>query len=551
MPLVYLDTSDEVMVDRSPLIVFGEVVSEAPGPRRGFPTTDLLFRVEEVLKGYAASSSITVRQPGGVSAGGRAGTIVGLPRPRVGDRMLLFLRPAEADDPGVETSVYAIVDHGLGMFFEVGGFGSAGGADRAVLMREASLHVVPEPVGAAAFDPRRPSRLPRAAPGFRNWIVDRAAGRERPADYFLPARPAVPASVVMPYRLLNVGEGCQRQFLPIRWLEFDRGEEVTLAVGTDSGGDSRAGANGVKAVKAAIRAWNRAPGSFIRFAVAETAKSDLPFARRDDASSVTFEDPLDEIPGDLETNSILAATFTFWDCESESLHRIPGGAGRRAYRIAEANLTTQDGMWEWLLSTDAPQRNYEEVLAHELGHALGIDHPCGTFGQCDRWSYEALMRGWVHEDGRGAALKTDDREAARDLYPAVSAPDGGPAASCVADESSLCLNRGRYRVSADWSTETSRGGAVAVGLTDDTGLFWFFDPANTELVVKVLDGCAINGHRWVYAAGLTDVQVRLMVDDTLSDRQWARENPWRTAFRPILDAAAFPCADDGPARGDG
>jgi hypothetical protein len=35
--------------------------------------------------------------------------------------------------------------------------------------------------------------------------------------------------------------------------------------------------------------------------------------------------------------------------------------------------------------------------------------------------------------------------------------------------------------------------------TTDTGAFWFFAAANVELIVKVLDGCALNGAHWVFA----------------------------------------------------
>ncbi len=543
MSLVYRATPDEVMVDRSPLIVFGQVASESPGPSRGFPATDYLFRIEEVVKGYAASAAITVRQPGGLAVDGGAAAVVGLPRPRVGDRMLLFLRPESVGGTG-EASVYTTVDFGLGMFFEVVDDG------RALLMREASLQVVPEPV-AAANDRGPDPRLPRDEIGFLTWIAERAAGREPAADYFVTARPAGPASVAAPYRLLNVGEDCAGKFLPIRWAEFDRDEPVPLVVGTGADADSPANANGLRAVNAAIRAWNREPGSTIRLVVGEVTDRDLAFSAKDGVNSITFEDPADEIFGDLDSNGLLAATFTFWDCRTR--HGIPGESGPGAYPIVEANLTIQDGTWSWLRTTESPRRNYEEIVAHELGHALGIDHPCGTGGQCDRWTYEALMRGWVHEDGRGPALNVDDREAARALYPGgVSRPGDSPEGSCVADESSLCLLRGRYRVVAEWSTATRGGSAAAVGLTGDTGLFWFFDPGNVEVVVKVLDGCGINGRHWVFAAGLTDVGVELEVEDTRSDRFWARRSPGGTTFRPILDTMAFPCPEGaGLPPGDG
>jgi len=80
-----------------------------------------------------------------------------------------------------------------------------------------------------------------------------------------------------------------------------------------------------------------------------------------------------------------------------------------------------------------------------------------------------------------------------------------------------------------------------VALSDDTGYFWFFDSANVEVVVKVLDGCAINGHRWVFAAGLTDVRVKLFVVDGATGLTKAWERGGGSAFEPIVDTAAFSC----------
>ena len=65
--VVYVIPTDESMVDRSPFIVFGEVVGAGPGSDDRMPTTDYLFAVDEVLKGALTGSTIVVRQPGGVS----------------------------------------------------------------------------------------------------------------------------------------------------------------------------------------------------------------------------------------------------------------------------------------------------------------------------------------------------------------------------------------------------------------------------------------------------------------------------------------------------
>jgi hypothetical protein len=95
-------------------------------------------------------------------------------------------------------------------------------------------------------------------------------------------------------------------------------------------------------------------------------------------------------------------------------------------------------------------------------------------------------------------------------------------------------------VTATWRTALpSSGTARARPLTADTGAFWFFDEANLELVVKVLDACPVNGHFWVFAAGLTNVAVDLHVEDTTRHVTRTYTNPLDTPFQPIQDTAAF------------
>jgi hypothetical protein len=61
--------------------------------------------------------------------------------------------------------------------------------------------------------------------------------------------------------------------------------------------------------------------------------------------------------------------------------------------------------------------------------------------------------------------------------------------------------------------------------------------------VKVLDGCAIPGFAsfWVFAAGLSDVEVEIIVTDRKTGAVWTRTSPDGAPFQPILDTAAFPC----------
>ena len=74
---------------------------------------------------------------------------------------------------------------------------------------------------------------------------------------------------------------------------------------------------------------------------------------------------------------------------------------------------------------------------------------------------------------------------------------------------------GRFKVRATWRIPNGDSGqATAVAMTDDTGLFWFFKARNVEMVVKVLNACVLNQRFWVFAGGLTNVQVDLDVEDT-------------------------------------
>ena len=75
------------------------------------------------------------------------------------------------------------------------------------------------------------------------------------------------------------------------------------------------------------------------------------------------------------------------------------------------------------------------------------------------------------------------------------------------------LQNGRFEVAATWQTalgEEGEGRLVQPPSTD-SALFYFFDRSNWELMVKVLDGCAINGHYWVFAAASTDVAFQVTV----------------------------------------
>lgn len=55
---------------------------------------------------------------------------------------------------------------------------------------------------------------------------------------------------------------------------------------------------------------------------------------------------------------------------------------------------------------------------------------------------------------------------------------------------------------------------AAVEHTAETGSFAFFSPTQPEVLVKVLNGTAINGKFWVYWGSMTDQPYQVCVTDT-------------------------------------
>jgi len=124
--------------------------------------------------------------------------------------------------------------------------------------------------------------------------------------------------------------------------------------------------------------------------------------------------------------------------------------------------------------------------------------------------------------------------------------DGVPATSanvtgtCTAGPV-LCVAGNRFRAQVTWKSGALGGAAQAVPLSGDTGYFWFSDPANVELMVKVLDGRTVNGNFWVFYGALSNLEYTLTITDTATGAVKTYSNP-SGQFASVGDTVAFKAA---------
>jgi len=125
---------------------------------------------------------------------------------------------------------------------------------------------------------------------------------------------------------------------------------------------------------------------------------------------------------------------------------------------------------------------------------------------------------------------------------AGAATDAVPA-PCAAGPSTLCLgDGGRFKAEIAWvsSTASGMGNAVTVPSAPDSGLFYFFNPGNIEMLVKVLNACSPPFSRyWVFFAATTNVRFTLTVTDTQTNKVKVYFNPLNQAAAPLQDTDAF------------
>lgn len=607
----YVRVTDEALVDESPLAVVARVTAVdrsvvVQGRRGESLVTEYVLEVEDRLKGETPGRVLRMRLPGGVTPDGAGLKIFGLPTFRLGERALLFLEP---DGHGAWRPAHLL----LGAFREV----RAG--DRTLAVRDLSEATEVRKTATGIETVPGSDRL-RDFDAFTRWVAARGAGARPEPDYLVGHIDSqLLRQITGRYTLFEDDDGFN-----LRWFDFDTAGNVAWKA--YSTGQQGVGGGGYAQFQTALEAWNAEAITPVDYRYDGKTSSTNGLQTYDGVNTIVFNDPTDLLPSfSCAAGGVLAVGGPWYEANTTNFR------GRAFHRIVSADIVTNSGLACFFEGSDSAGKAAEELFGHELGHTLGLGHSCGDSSgsnpDCSNPQLDdALMRAFIHDDGRGARLAPDDRAGLRELYSQVPAApagltatpqstteirlawddtsdnetgfrvegktlggtyaevatapanstsvvvtglspgtgyvfrvvalsDGGPSAAsneviaatlapvapCVANANTLCLNGNRYKVTVSWKTGTGQTGVasqVAVP-SDDSGLLWFFDDDNWEMLVKVLDGCGVNNHYWVFFMALTDVEYTLTVVDTQTGKTKVYFNPQGAPSPLVTDTSAF------------
>ena len=253
----------------------------------------------------------------------------------------------------------------------------------------------------------------------------------------------------------------------------------------------------------------------------------------------------------------------------------------------EMLLKVVDGCWLndhfWVLGSAATDLAYDVAIEDLADGGATVEYRHSGGGVIVGDNGYSTAAGVINDTlafpcGRPAALAGERSQTAVDgpAVQAVPAYDERAAVGTVAARSGgdmrdygclyKCLNNWRFSAGLSWKSgehiTTGAGQVWTYGLGDSGMLIYFFSPDNPEMLLKVVDGCAVNGHWWVFGSAATDLGYTVYVDDYASayvdsegymsfERSnsydhhgggWITgDNGYSTRTGVINDTTAFPC----------
>lgn len=393
----YVPMADSPLLSQADLVVLGEVNTITPAPGNELSATRYSLGIEQVIKGAPGAQAISILVPGAADPTlNGALSIPGMPRIVAGERVLAFLDRRDSGD-------YVLVHLSLGAFHVRQ---TTSGSE--VLVRDLEqADALDQMTDATAASMTRLRDLGK----FTGWLRQAAAG-QAPAAAYWNDEALAPPNLVQPRYVVSAP--------PARWFGFDNGGSVPFYA--SSVGQIGLLDGGYGEFQKAIAAWNNNGVAKVNYAYAGLTSATGDLNHPDGVNKILFNDLTNFIGGVFDCVTGGVAGYGGWRSGSTQTYN-----GSSFQSITEGDVVIRNGAG-CLLSGNA-NANAVELFGHELGHTLGLGHPCGDSGQAacvtGTPQDDALMRPYIHADGRGARLGSDDLAGIAFLYPLTSGTGTG------------------------------------------------------------------------------------------------------------------------------
>lgn len=250
------------------------------------------------------------------------------------------------------------------------------------------------------------------------------------------------------------------------------------------------------------------------------------------SAAVTLRGSVGTLPTGRVNRDGIGAVVTF---------KTPGGKAQMAPVVGGASYASQDSLTVHLgLGTEAagsvevlwPGGVRNRLRGLEAGEHLTFPEiPCDLGDEfVDPAGYRACVDGALDSLVDAGILAAGDRQRFFD-----------GAFTCEGDGTTLCLHGRRFEAEVEWTDfegNSGSGRVIPAGL-DDSGLFAFFNPDHVEFHLKVIDGCDLNGHFWVFGAASTNVEYLLRVTDLATGEERTYTNSLGSPAEAVTDTEAF------------
>ena len=352
---VYAPMDEATLAAASAAIVTGTVTASVPRKSSGGIVTETTVTVDHVYKGAVGGMSVTVTTPGGQLDDERV-VVFGMPSFVVGESVLLYLEPR----PGGEVRPTALA---------LGAYRLSIAADGSVL--------------ATQMAPTQETRRLEDVASTVQALGDPGSAVDAASD----STGGTPVSA----RFTLLGS------TPGRWFQPDSGQPVRLGLANADADLGPATSNAV--IDAALAAWTDVPTATIELDRSGPTATGPSIAKGicDDRSVMQFNDPSNEI-GPLNNCSGVLAIGGF--CSKGGSTTVNGQV---FVRISEGDLTVSDGLGDCI-----SRKGFEEIITHEIGHAIGLGHSSENVNEPNPTLRDATMYFLAHLDGRGASVRSDD-----------------------------------------------------------------------------------------------------------------------------------------------